>query len=89
MLRLDRNDKSKKKNGESKKGGGGLIAFVRRGYKLVKYEFSSDFETIYFQLLIKNENVNFIHSYKPPHTDNLEFLNHIEVGLSESKSNKI
>ncbi len=38
MLRLDRNEKSKKKDGESKKWGGGLIAFVRRGYKLVKYE---------------------------------------------------
>jgi hypothetical protein len=45
----------RKKNGESKKGGGGVIAFVRRGVKLVKYKFSPDFETIYFQLLIKNE----------------------------------
>jgi hypothetical protein len=47
MLRLDRNEKSKKKNGESQKGGGGLIAFVRRGFKLVKYEFSPDFENLF------------------------------------------
>jgi hypothetical protein len=62
MLRLDRNEKSKKKNDESKKGGEGLMAFIRRGYKLVKYEYLLDFETIYFQLQVKNQFINFLHS---------------------------
>lgn len=67
ILRLDRQDK----------GGGGEIVFIRKGYQILKYELT-DFESIFFQIKIKNQLVNFISAYKSPSADNIDFLQKIE-----------
>jgi hypothetical protein len=69
-LRRDRN-----------KHGGGLLVFVRKEYKLTELERRLDFETICFKITIKDQNYNFIASYKPPKDDNSSFLEHLDSQL--------
>ena len=67
MIRLDRADH----------GGGGELVFIRKEYKIQKIELTN-FETIYFQIKIKNQVANFISSYKSPSFDNSEYITCLE-----------
>ena len=53
-----------------------------------KNEYSSEFENVMFQLQIKNQKVNFVTSYKPPHTDHTDYLDHLEDLLFLNDSNE-
>jgi hypothetical protein len=66
-LRLDREDE----------GGGGNLAFIRKGIVIKKVELTN-FESIYFQLMIDGQLANFITAYKSPSKDNNEFLEKLE-----------
>jgi hypothetical protein len=58
-------------------GGGGNLVFLRQGLVLKKYELT-DFETIYFQLMINGQLANFLLSYKSPSTNNIKYLEKLE-----------
>jgi len=67
IRRLDRNS-----------NGGGVLVFIRNEYKLLKFECSSEFEIMFFQIKIQNQIINFISTYKPPSTINQNYLDHLE-----------
>ena len=58
--------------------GGGLLVYVRLGFKIEEIERSLDFETIMFSLSVENNTYNFISAYKPPSDSNEEFIGHLE-----------
>ena len=60
-------------------GGGGVLVFIRKEYKILNSFNSLDFEMIHFNLLCKNGNTcNFICAYKSPSDSDLEFLDYLE-----------
>ena len=59
------------------KGRGGEMVFIRKEYQILKYELT-DFESIFVQLRIKKQIVNFIFAYKSPSKDNNDFFQKID-----------
>ena len=53
------------------------MVFNRKEYQILKYELT-DIESIFFQLRIKKQIVNFIYAYKSPSKDNNDFLQKID-----------
>ena len=73
IIRRDRDFNESTKDSK----GGGIIIFVKKQYK-IKFIKSPDMEFIYINIKIKNEELNFISAYKPPKTNNFQFLSTIE-----------
>ena len=61
---------------------GGLIVFIRKEYKIISFDVGSNsefnLEYIHFQLLVNKIDINFICFYKPPHFNELTFLDELE-----------
>ena len=60
-----------------KSGGGGTLLYIRKEYTHT-VKISETFEVMHLTLILKNYRYNFINCYKPPDTDNTDFLNHID-----------
>ena len=57
--------------------GGGIIIFVKKHYK-VKFIKAPDMEFIYMNVMVGKQQLNFISAYKPPKTNNFQFLTNLE-----------
>jgi hypothetical protein len=58
--------------------GGGLLVYVRLGYKIEEIEKSLDYESIVFSIEIESLKYNFIATYKPPCDSNEDYISHLE-----------
>ena len=58
------------------------FVFIKKQYNIIESEYSSEFETIYLKLKIKNMFYHFICSYKPPSVNDEEYLKHLENTIS-------
>ncbi|RNA41804.1 Sentrin-specific protease, partial [Brachionus plicatilis] len=59
--------------------GGGLLVYMKNGLKILRQKISSTrHEYIYIQIIIRNQVINFIHSYKAPNYKNDEYLEKLD-----------
>jgi exonuclease III len=76
LLRRDRN-----------KSGGGILVYIRNCYKVLETIISPDYELIFFKLLINKKVYSFVATYKPPSTDNKDYLNYLETFIHSNNLN--
>ena len=60
------------------RGGGGLLIYVKKCFKVLSNVNDDKFETISLALELKKKPINFIFSYNPHYEYSNVFLNHIE-----------
>lgn len=58
--------------------GGGLLVLIKKNLKILKTEISSEFEAIKCEFSAYGNQVNILFCYKPPSTNNKEFLEFLE-----------
>ena len=63
MIRRDRSN-----------NGGGILALIRKEYKIIQSFAANDYEALYFQLNVAERNLNFIVCYRPPSTNESLFI---------------
>jgi hypothetical protein len=82
MLRRNRN-----------KAGGGIMVYVKKQYKLIDFSLSSEFELIFFKIMLNKLVFNFIAAYRPPNEKEANhklFFEHLDTFMhSFSLTNNI
>ena len=58
--------------------GGGVLALIRKEYKILKTTNLTEIEAIFFQIKVSDQIFNIISCYKPPDEDDHHFLNEID-----------
>ena len=61
-----------------KSGGGGLILFIKKQYKIISTFLASKYEMICLKIEVNHVQMNIISVYKSPKTNQVEFVNFLE-----------
>jgi len=67
--------------------GGGIMIYVKKCYKIIEQVASTDFELIYFKIIINGISYKFISAYKPPDVGDNDFIEHLDTFIHSNNSN--
>ena len=54
------------------------MIYVKKCYKIMNYNVSTQFELLSFKIMINSIENNFIYGYKPPNVLNADFIDHLD-----------